>query len=254
MSYIEVEETMIGLPEKQKLSPEERIAQLEKAIERLKLENQRLTVLSTKDHLTGLDNRQRFNEELPRTIASAFRDRKPLSLVTIDIDGFKPINDGFGHSSGDLALQHLASLLQRGVRLADIIFRFGGDEFAALLPATGKAEAAIVTTRLRQNIECSPVMLNGQTEKALTISLGIDSFDPNEPIYSNIRGRNIIHLIPKIITGLTESSDKALYAAKTRGGNKIGIMLDNDAQKFAIGEALDPEQRRYITFCYRSKK
>jgi diguanylate cyclase (GGDEF)-like protein len=103
---------------------------------------------ATRDWLTGLYNRRYFEETLANHIAAATRYDRELSLVLFDLDDFKRINDTQGHAAGDGALRQFATLLKESAREADIVCRYGGDEFAVILPETGKANAAKFATRV----------------------------------------------------------------------------------------------------------
>jgi diguanylate cyclase (GGDEF)-like protein len=115
------------------------------AVAALALDNARtrseLEMLATTDDLTGLPNRRRFRSELEREIAAARRYGSPLSLLLLDLDDFKAINDGYGHESGDQALREIALAIQQRLRAPDLAARIGGDEFGVLLPQTGKEAA-----------------------------------------------------------------------------------------------------------------
>jgi len=108
---------------------------------------------ATRDHLTGLYNRRYFDETLNDHIAAANRYERDLSLVLFDLDGFKQINDTRGHPAGDDVLRQFAGILKSTARKADIICRYGGDEFAVILPETGRAEAHTFVARVIQSLE-----------------------------------------------------------------------------------------------------
>lgn len=119
------------------------------------LEQQRR--LAGRDELTGIANRRAFNEALRREVARAQRSGKPLSLLMLDVDGLKTINDQHGHPAGDMAIQAVANAALSAVRDGDQVFRLGGDEFAVLLPEAEGTEAAIVGERIRRRLHEQPV-------------------------------------------------------------------------------------------------
>lgn len=126
------------------------------AVAALSLDNARsrseLELLATTDDLTGLPNRRRFRSELEREIAAARRYRLPLSLLLLDLDDFKAINDGYGHESGDQALREIALSIQQRLRAPDLAARIGGDEFGVLLPQTGREAAEALARDLERAV------------------------------------------------------------------------------------------------------
>jgi diguanylate cyclase (GGDEF)-like protein len=113
---------------------------------------------ATRDHLTGLYNRRYFDDTLQDHIAAAKRYERELSLVLFDLDGFKQINDTRGHDAGDAALRQFAERLKSTSREADIICRYGGDEFAAILPETDKEQAQHFVERIRGGSAATPTI------------------------------------------------------------------------------------------------
>lgn len=113
--------------------------------------------LAGRDELTGVANRRGFNEALHREVARSRRSGKPLSLLMLDMDGLKQINDRFGHPAGDTAIGAVAQAALAAVRDADQVFRLGGDEFAVILPEAEGDEAAIVGERIRRKLRDRPV-------------------------------------------------------------------------------------------------
>jgi diguanylate cyclase (GGDEF)-like protein len=111
-----------------------------------------LELLATTDDLTGLPNRRRFRSELEREIAAARRYRSPLSLLLLDLDDFKAINDSYGHESGDRALREIGSAIQQRLRAPDLAARIGGDEFGVLLPQTGREAAETLARDLEHAV------------------------------------------------------------------------------------------------------
>lgn len=130
-----------------------------------------------RDWLTGLHNRRYFEETLPDHISAATRYNRELSLVIFDIDDFKQINDTHGHAAGDAALREFATLLKTTARKADMVCRYGGDEFAVLLPETGPPNARKFTERVFQTLKSS----NGCK---FTVTAGIAAL-PCESITAN---------------------------------------------------------------------
>ena len=174
-------------------------------------ELQRLTArfesLSVTDSLTGLANRRRFDEALKLEWLRARRNEHPLSLIVIDIDHFKHVNDDYGHPCGDDVLRATAALLSQHVKRAgDLVARYGGEEFAVLLPDTPLAVAHEFAERLRLAVEALP--LNAMQQSiAITISCGVScalaEVSPSDPEW------------------LVHEADAALYEAKRSGRNRV---------------------------------
>ena len=172
-------------------------------LQRLRELNAQLTDESTHDKLTGLYDRGYFDVALERETRRAERYNRPLALVMADIDHFKRVNDTFGHQLGDLALQHVAGLLLGAVRATDYVCRYGGEEFAILLPETNLSQALAMAERTRSSIEARPV--NVGTPVSLAISLGVAAY-PDHATDG---------------PALVAQADAALYAAKAAGRNRV---------------------------------
>ena len=163
---------------------------------------------ATIDALTNLNNRRQFELRLGQEIATTKRQNNPLCAMMIDIDFFKKVNDTYGHASGDAVLRGVASIIKSALRESDIPSRYGGEEFAILLPYTHIQEAQIVGERLRKAVESSPIPINDENTDVksinVTISMGLAEFNNQE-------------------TGeeLFERADKALYDAKESGRNRV---------------------------------
>jgi diguanylate cyclase (GGDEF)-like protein len=160
--------------------------------------------LALTDALTGLWNRRGASETLFQCAAAAQRYKSQLSVAMLDVDYFKRINDNHGHHSGDLALQHIAILLQRAARKADITARWGGEEFLFIMPSTGAPGARVAAERVRMSVADSPVTLEDGTALRITASIGIATLKPEEH-HSDLVNR----------------ADQALYLAKERGRNRV---------------------------------
>jgi diguanylate cyclase (GGDEF)-like protein len=165
----------------------------------------RLERLATTDPLTGLFNPRAFHEELRHELGRTARYREPLSLLLMDLDGLKRINDQFGHEAGDAALQSVAAAMRSGLREIDLGARIGGDEFAVLAPQTSAEAAVVLAERLRALVAKAG---NGRGSQPTTISIGIASVSPST------------HALPTPAS-LMAAADRALYAAKRVGGNRV---------------------------------
>lgn len=172
------------------------------------LENARLyqtaRELSLTDDLTDLGNYRFFCNALEREIERVKRNGSPLSLVMIDSDSLKYINDRYGHAIGDMHLIHLAEMMRAVSRKSDTLARYAGDEFMIILPNTRKEDAGIMAERLRARIENSPLSVDGSPVVA-TVSIGVASFPE--------AGSTVDELVNAV--------DTALYKAKRRGKNRV---------------------------------
>ncbi|HYY56465.1 MAG TPA: sensor domain-containing diguanylate cyclase, partial [Pyrinomonadaceae bacterium] len=160
------------------------------------------------DGLTGCFNRRSFELQLERDMHLATRMRQSVSLILLDIDNFKRVNDTYGHEVGDVALRVLAENLREELRGVDTAARYGGEEFAVILPQAGVDGAVVVAERLRARIEQMDVPGVGH----ITASFGIASF----PLHASSRD------------GLVVSADRALYDAKHMGRNRVCVAPEPD--------------------------
>ncbi len=180
---------------------------LARTIRELEQSRVRLAELANTDPLTKLKNRRSFQEHGAHHLAMARRYKTDLSLLLLDIDFFKNINDRHGHQTGDEVLIQVADLLAEQVRVVDIVARIGGEEFAVLLPATNRLGAAVLAERIRAAIEQSEFPADGKV-LAVTVSVGIASLGA-EPVDS--------------VDELLAIADKRLYLAKNNGRNRICV-------------------------------
>jgi diguanylate cyclase (GGDEF)-like protein len=157
------------------------------------------------DHLTGLPNIRSLSERFTNEIRRATRYRRLLSLIMLDLDGFKKINDGFGHLAGNAALCHVGGLLRAFLRETDVVGRYGGDEFMVLLPETPKHIAEKLAAEMRALISATPLHLEGHGALPLTVSLGMASF-PRDA---------------QTAEALIAEADCAMYNAKRAGRNQV---------------------------------
>ncbi|MFT6552460.1 MAG: diguanylate cyclase (GGDEF)-like protein [Zhongshania marina] len=167
---------------------------------------QTLNQLASRDALTQCWNRRMIDELFANSIAESTRKRSKFSVMVLDIDHFKRVNDTFGHSGGDAALKHVVNILNTNLREYDQVGRYGGEEFVILLPATDRNEAWGVAERIRSAIQFQPTILNDDLKIELTVSIGIAEFD---------RSRDANQ------SAFFERADKALYTAKQTGRNRI---------------------------------
>jgi diguanylate cyclase (GGDEF)-like protein len=174
------------------------------------------------DPLTGLPNRARFFDALARELSRANRSARPLAVAMADLDGFKAYNDAYGHLAGDALLKAVAALLPTGLRASELVARYGGDEFALLLPEMDAAGAVVVATRLCRVVSQFPFAraeaLSGAPHTApVTISVGVavcpDDGDTTE--------------------ALLGQADRRLYEAKRQGHNQV------------VGPSRPAERRRH---------
>jgi len=173
--------------------------QLEQAVEYGRLRDS-----AERDPLTGLRNRRAFERALDAEAARLDRYGHPLSLLVLDADHFKGINDRFGHEAGDTVLQDIALLLESEIRDLDTAARFGGEEFVVLLPETDLAAATDVAERLRRSVEGLKKRWNGEP-LSITVSVGVSA-------------------CPRCVAdpqGIVNSADAALYSAKSQGRNRV---------------------------------
>ncbi len=162
--------------------------------------------LATHDALTEMHNRRHFIETVEKEIARAMRHQRELTMCIIDVDLFKPINDRYGHISGDHVLKQIAAVVRRHVRNDDAAARIGGEEFAVLLPECGADAAYGFAERLREAVE-AVVFRPGGEPQTITVSIGIAALTPDRDTVSRMMA----------------AADAALYRAKSEGRNRVCI-------------------------------
>lgn len=174
----------------------------------LKEANDKLRELAFRDDLTGLYNHRFFQEILEKEIHRSSRYQHPLSLLLLDIDYFKTINDTYGHPTGDRVLKEISLKMIELVRQNDIVARYGGEEFAIILPETGQVGGKVLAQRLRRGIEQLRIPHDNQ-DIALTVSIGLAGIESTDSMVSRAE--------------LIARSDQALYEAKRNGRNRVQV-------------------------------
>lgn len=178
------------------------------ATNRLQLQaaNRELQRLSSTDRLTGLCNRGHWEEALRLEYARHLRYGTPAALVMFDIDHFKRVNDTYGHQCGDKVIQRVADVVREHIRDSDIAGRYGGEEYAVLLPDTDKHGGEIFAERLRVAIQAQEILHDGEVIRC-TVSLGVADMSTPMNEYKT----------------LIECADQALYASKNNGRNQVSL-------------------------------
>jgi diguanylate cyclase (GGDEF)-like protein len=179
-------------------------AQLRQNAAELAVANRRLANAALTDLLTGLPNRRSAMDQLEQAWNAATRSGAPLSVMMIDIDHFKHINDTYGHATGDVVLREAADALRASARRGDSVCRVGGEEFLVICPNTDLIAVMLSAERLRTTLEAKQIAI-GQAEQSITVSIGVAT-----------RGTETID-----IDALVSIADQALYAAKESGRNKV---------------------------------
>lgn len=172
--------------------------------------NAELKELSNIDPMTGCYNRRYFSNVSSNILKLAKRNEEKVSIIILDIDKFKRINDTYGHNVGDDVIKLLANTLKISVRKSDIVARFGGEEFVILLPHSNETDAKNCADKLREKVEALEIPLENETLK-FTISLGVAEYK------DDLDDFDLEHTISR--------ADKALYDAKTSGRNRVCVYM-----------------------------
>lgn len=174
--------------------------------------------LAMRDDLTGLINRRSLLESLAQHLSTAKRHGQPLSLLVIDIDFFKPVNDTFGHLSGDKVLKAMASTIAQRTRAQDVLGRFGGEEFLMILPSTTVSGAEQLAQTLRESVAATPFYAVSGESISITVSIGLCALSQlPDPQCEDLIG----------------AADQALYRAKAAGRNRVEVFADAGRQPLA---------------------
>lgn len=182
--------------------------------ERIRYE-ERLRELSETDPLTGALNRRAFLTVAAAVLQSARRYKHPFAVMMLDLDNFKNVNDTYGHPTGDIVLKDFCALISRRVRAADTLARWGGEEFALLVPDTAPDKASALAEKLRRLVENTPFAVGRHDDFHITVSIGVVTHRGMESTAS--------------IEDLIDRADAALYQAKALGRNRVCLTdLDGD--------------------------
>lgn len=184
-----------------------RNVELTREIEERKKVQSKLERIATLDPLTGLFNRRYFFELTQQELNRSRRYNRPLSVIMLDIDHFKEVNDRFGHLVGDRVIVEVARRIQKALRRVDQACRYGGEEFAVLLPETTLTQAEMVATRLWQLVTRQPTV-SGELKLKITVSVGVATYHQDGVI---------------AVDTLLDRADKAMYYAKQNGRNRVVI-------------------------------
>jgi diguanylate cyclase (GGDEF)-like protein len=179
--------------------------QLKPELDALKQEVEQLSTLVSTDTLTGLYNYRHFSAAIGQEMERSQRTGQPTTLIMLDADYFKKVNDQWGHETGNQALKLIANCIRNNIRKLDIACRYGGEEFAVILPSTDLLTAIQVAERIRVSVEQSPLAIEGEADHSLTLSLGLSS-------HIGKPGDNWHKLV--------ERADSELYRAKQQGRNQ----------------------------------
>ena len=189
---------------------EQRMLSLQRENLDLVVKNRMLSEVSSRDALTGLYNRWFVIEKIDSEMNRALRHGSPMSLLMLDIDHFKRVNDTWGHGAGDQVLQAIGKLLRDSCRVYDVPGRYGGEEFCIVLPETKPGNTGVVAERIRSRLETTSLPY-GDMSITVTASIGIAGIDVPET--------NEL-LSP---AALIDRADQALYSAKNRGRNRVEL-------------------------------
>lgn len=183
------------------------------AVANLKL-REKLSYQSVRDPLTGLFNRRHLEDVLPRDLARAERENRGLAVMMIDVDHFKKFNDTYGHEAGDVALTSVARQIEMFCRQGDIACRYGGEEFAIVMPQVNEAQATARAQQLCDRLAGLEIVLRDKLLKTVTISVGVAMYPAD-----GTTARNLI-----------DAADRALYQAKSQGRNRV-VLARSQAQE-----------------------
>ena len=183
-----------------------------------------------RDPLTALYNRRYFEDEVKKQILKAKAAGQPYSVLMLDADFFKKVNDTYGHKTGDKVLIELASKAEKALRDKDIVARYGGEEFVVFLPEINSAQAYKVADRLRQSIASIVIYSDDNQEVRFTVSIGVSSSEISDNVDT-----------------LVKTADEALYKAKQGGRNRVEVFTRDDMKNFlSQSEQMSKDEKKNL--------
>ena len=191
---------------------EDRIGKLEGENLDLLMQNRTLSEISARDALTGLYNRWYVMEKIDSEMNRALRHGSPMSVLMLDLDHFKRVNDSFGHSVGDEVLKNVGQVLRESCRVYDVPGRYGGEEFCIVLPDTRGGNTKAVAERIRSRLASTELPV-GTTSIIVTASIGVAGMD-------SVADEGVVSA-----AALLDRADRALYSAKHHGRNRVELYL-----------------------------
>ena len=186
------------------------------------INRQRALELGYQDGLTNAYNRRYFDERLSHEVDRCIRNKTDLVCLFVDVDHFKKVNDTHGHQVGDAVLIRLVAMMREQVRSSDIVSRYGGEEFAIILPDTGIQKAHEVAERIRENVARNKLIIN-ETPLSITVSIGMSSLSQIKFQLGAPSTEQLPQYARNIDALLLEKADEALYQAKQTGRNQVVI-------------------------------
>jgi diguanylate cyclase (GGDEF)-like protein len=187
------------------------------------IQNTQLYEMAALDPLTGVHARRFFEQWLRREVKTALRSQQPVSLIMLDMDGMKLINDSSGHLAGDQALSTVGKVLRQACRENDVIGRYGGDEFAVVLPQTTSEGAQLVALRILELLDDKQVLSADGQRLPIRSSLGVSTLMPHRFAPGELGQLVASRYFQQVATAVIQRADEALYEAKKRGGARLCV-------------------------------
>jgi diguanylate cyclase (GGDEF)-like protein len=206
--------------------------ELRKRIEALERENDNLKSLLLTDELTGLYNKRFFSIQLEVETSRARRTGQPCTLMMMDVDNFKLINDSFGHDAGDRFLVQIADIINKDLRVTDFACRFGGDEFSVIMPASNINDSFSIAKRIQSSVAKLASTLHADIMEHLSASFGLATYEVNSEIS---------------VVDFFKQADFELYEAKKKGKNQISYSRAKGTVTTAVSAEEKAALAKHIT-------